>query len=186
MQAMQGKIILTGFMATGKTTTGKAVARRLRWRFVDSDREIVARAGKPIPEIFSEDGEAHFRRLEREVIAELAADPNPAVIASGGGALLDDDNYRALSKAGVIVCLSARPEIISKRVRRSEQLRPKLMESKKPLDEAIAELMAARSKAYAKAEITIDTSDLSIREVAERVLEAVAAARGTHRCARSA
>ena len=68
---MAPKLILTGFMASGKSAVGRATAARLGWRLVDSDAELAARAGKPIPAIFAEHGEAHFRALEREVIAAI-------------------------------------------------------------------------------------------------------------------
>src|ERR1700687_1054817 len=125
---MAPKLILTGFMATGKSAVGRMVGARLGWRLVDSDTALAARAGKPIPAIFAEDGEARFRELEREVIAGLAdnpdrcpqcGEPRPAVISTGGGALVDELNYAALKNAGVIICLVARTEIIAARVRRS-------------------------------------------------------------------
>lgn len=198
---MAPKLILTGFMATGKSAVGRAVAARLGWRLVDSDAELVARAGKPIPAIFAEHGEAQFRALEREVIAALADDParcpqcgepRPAVISTGGGALVDEGNYRALKRAGVIVCLSARPEVIAARVRRSPHKRPKLLEGGKPLETRIAELMEERRAAYARAAFTVDTSDLSVAQSAERVLEVFGRhggsqhRRNAHRCAPSA
>ena len=71
---MAPKLILTGFMATGKSAVARAIARRLSWRLIDCDERLAARAGKPIPEIFSAHGEAHFRALERELIHEIAAD----------------------------------------------------------------------------------------------------------------
>jgi shikimate kinase len=193
---MAPKLILTGFMASGKSAVGRAVAARLGWRLLDSDAELAARAGKPIPAIFADDGEAHFRALEREVIAALAGDPalcpqcgepRPAVISTGGGALVDERNYLALKGAGVIVCLSARPEIIAARVRRSPHKRPKLLEGGKPLEERIAELMDERRAAYARADFTVDTSDLSVAESAERVLEIFGrGGRSAHRCIASA
>jgi len=140
---MAPKLILTGFMASGKSAVGRAVAARLGWRLVDSDAEISARAGKSIPVIFAERGEAYFRTLERETIAALAGDParcpqcgepRPAVISTGGGALIDERNYAALSSAGVIICLSARPEVIAARVRRAPHKRPKLLVGGKPLE----------------------------------------------------
>jgi shikimate kinase len=167
------KVILTGFMATGKSSVGRSVAARLGHRFIDTDHEIVARAGKPIARIFAEDGEAAFRQLEREVIAALMQAPQPAVIATGGGALVDDANFAALSQAGVIVCLVARPEVIARRVSVSNIARPKLAEGNLPLEQRIVELMEARQSAYARAAITIDTSDLTIDVVAERVLRAL-------------
>jgi len=193
---MAPKLILTGFMATGKSAVGRAVAARLGWRLADSDAELVARAGKPIPAIFAEHGEAQFRALEREVIVALADDParcpqcgepRPAVISTGGGALVDERNYLALKRVGVIVCLSARPEVIAARVRRSPHKRPKLLEGDKPLEARIAELMEERRIAYARADFTVDTSDLSVAQSAERVLE-IFGQRGksVHRCVPSA
>ncbi len=196
---MAPKLILTGFMAAGKSAVGRTVAARLGLRLMDSDAELVARAGKPIPESFARYGEAHFRALEREVIADLAAEPNrcprcgasrPMVISTGGGALVDERNYAALKRAGVIVCLTARPAVIAARVRRSRDTRPKLLEGGKPLEERIAELMEERRVAYARADFTVDTSDLTVAEAAERVLEIFAAHGGAaaraHRCAASA
>jgi shikimate kinase len=167
------KVILTGFMATGKSSVGRTLAARLGRRFVDTDHEIVARAGKPIAQIFAEDGEAAFRRLEREVIAALAQAPQPAVIATGGGALVDDANFAALSRAGTIVCLVAEPAVIARRVSASTVARPKLAVGDLPLEQKIVELMEARRSAYARAAITIDTSDLAIDAVADRVLQAL-------------
>ncbi|HZO81448.1 MAG TPA: shikimate kinase [Candidatus Binataceae bacterium] len=195
---MAPKLILTGFMAAGKSAVGRAVAARLGLRLRDSDAELVARAGRPIEEIFARDGEAHFRALEREVIAELAADAErcprcgaarAAVISTGGGALVDERNHAALKRAGVIVCLTARPEVVAARVRRSRETRPKLLEGGKPLEQRIAELMEERRTAYARADFTVDTSDLTVAEAAERVIEIFTAhggaAAGAHQCAAS-
>ncbi len=183
---MVRKLVLTGFMATGKSAVGAMVARRLGWRLIDTDREIVARAGKPVAAIFAEDGEPRFRALEREVIAELATDPNPSVIATGGGALVDEANYAALSRMAVIICLAARPAVIAARVGKSNEPRPKLLEGGKPIEERISELLAARRTAYARAVLTIDTSDLTPDEVAERVLEGFFQHGGKNRCGASA
>ncbi|HEY2523569.1 MAG TPA: shikimate kinase [Candidatus Binataceae bacterium] len=193
---MAPKLILTGFMATGKSAVGRAVAARLGWPLRDSDAELVARAGKPIPAIFAEHGEAYFRALEREVIAALADDParcaqcgqpRPAVISTGGGALVDERNCLALKRAGVIVCLTARIEVIAARVRRAPHKRPKLLEGGKPLRARIDELLEERRAAYARADYTVDTSDLSVAESAERVLEIFSRHGGRrHRCTPSA
>ncbi|MGH7948992.1 MAG: shikimate kinase [Candidatus Binataceae bacterium] len=187
---MTPKLILTGFMGTGKSAVGALIAQRLGWKFVDTDSEIVARAGRPIADIFAADGEARFRRFEREVIAALVSDPSlcpqckgprPAVIATGGGALADDANYRALKRVGVIICLSARADAIEQRVARSAKSRPKLTEGAKSLLTRIKELLGERTPVYAKADVTIDTSDLTIEEAAEKVLAAFGTV-GAHRC----
>ncbi len=191
---MTPKLILTGFMATGKSSIGPLVARRLRWEFVDVDSVIVAQAGKPIAQIFADHGEAHFRQLEREVVAHLTADrrrcpqchgPRPEVISTGGGVLVDESNCAALKRAGVIVCLTARPEVVAARVERSKTERPKLTEGGKSTLTRIKELMDERVDAYARADVQIDTSDLTVDQLADRVISAFAA-HAARRCLPSA
>ncbi|MGA7873560.1 MAG: shikimate kinase [Candidatus Binatus sp.] len=181
---MTPKLILTGFMATGKTSVGPLVARRLGWEFVDVDSVVVARAGKPIAQIFADQGEAHFRKLEREVVAHLSGDrrrcpqchgPHPGVISTGGGVLVDESNCAALKRVGVIVCLTARPEVVAARVERSKAKRPKLTEGGKSTLARIKELMAERSDAYAHADVQIDTSDLTVEQLADHVIAAFGA-----------
>lgn len=176
---MAPKLILTGFMATGKSAVARAIARRLGWRLIDCDEHIAARAGRSIHEIFRAHGEARFRTIEREVIEEIAAqgrlcpqcgNPMPAVVATGGGAILDAQNFAALKRCGIIVCLAARPDVIARRAGPHAASRPLLAAAGKPLHERIAELIAARREAYGRAAVTIDTSDLSIEEAADAVL----------------
>lgn len=178
---MPPKLILTGFMATGKTTVARALAERLGWRLIDSDERLVARMGKGVAAIFRDHGEAYFRTLEREVVAAIAADRErcpqsgmlrPAVVATGGGTLIDPVNFAALARVGIIVCLVARPEVIARRVGRHAASRPMLTEGGKPLPVRIAELMEQRRVAYAKAPITIDTSEAGVGRVAEMVIDA--------------
>ncbi|MEJ5200370.1 MAG: shikimate kinase, partial [Anaerolineae bacterium] len=92
----QPNIVLTGFMGTGKTSIGREVAARLGRPFVDLDDLIVARAGKSIPAIFAEDGEAAFRALEAALCREMA-EPSGIVLAVGGGAVVSEANRRALA-----------------------------------------------------------------------------------------
>jgi shikimate kinase len=176
---MAPKMILTGFMATGKSTVARHLARRLRWRLIDCDAEIAARAGQPIQQIFRERGEAHFRELERGVIADITSDrrrcaqcgrPRPAVIATGGGAIVDPQNYSALRHCGVIICLSARPEVIARRVASSVKARPMLGRGGGPLERRIAVLMKQRRAAYARATFTIDTSERTVEQVVDAIL----------------
>jgi shikimate kinase len=178
---MAPKLILTGFMATGKTAVARAIARRPGWQLIDCDERIVARAGKSIPEIFRSEGEARFREIEREVIREIAredsdtsqvGDSPSTVIATGGGAIVDEQNFAALSRCGVIVCLAARPEVIARRAGPHASSRPLLAAGGKPLKARIAELIEARRDVYARAAIMLDTSDLSIAQSAEAVITA--------------
>lgn len=104
-------VVLIGMPSCGKSTVGAMVAEMLGKTFVDSDDDIVKLTGKSIPEIFSEGGEEHFRRIESEVIASLAA-KNGLVIATGGGAVLREENVRALSGNGVLYFLDRSPELL--------------------------------------------------------------------------
>jgi shikimate kinase len=180
---MAPKLILTGFMATGKSTVARHLARRLRWRLIDCDAEISARAGKPVHQIFRDSGEEHFRALERSVIAEITSDrrrcaqcgqPRPAVVATGGGAIVDPQNYAALRDCGVIICLSARPDVIARRIASSVKARPMLSHGGTPVKQRIAELMETRREAYARATLTIDTSERTVEQVVDAILQALA------------
>jgi len=108
-------IVLTGFMATGKTTVGRIVADVLRLKFVDVDSEIVKQEGQSIPKIFAAKGEPEFRQIEAELCRDLAAKSNQ-VIATGGGALINPDTLAAMRESGLVICLSASPEVIRARL----------------------------------------------------------------------
>jgi shikimate kinase len=108
-------IVLMGFMGTGKSEVGRRLAQRLGRAFVDTDQLVEERAGKRVAAIFADDGEAAFRTLERTAVADAAA-RGGAVIAVGGGAVLDAENVRRLREAGVLVHLTARPEAILQRI----------------------------------------------------------------------
>ena len=160
-------IILTGFMGTGKTAVGKRLAKRLGWRFVDIDQLIETSARQPIAKIFSERGEAVFRRLEHRCIHRAVHDCHQ-VIATGGGAFVDPRNRATLRVSGPVVCLTAKPETIVARVGRRLETRPMLAGRPSPLMR-INTLLAQRASAYAHADLTIDTSHLSIEEVVDRL-----------------
>jgi len=151
------------------------VALRLNWNFIDTDDEIVKQTGKPIAEIFRQDGEDRFRELEREMIRK-ACQRRQTVIAIGGGAIVDPQNYELLAKTGLIVCLEAKPETIYERLFREaasnpdREVRP-LLAVNNPL-ERIRQLKASRQPHYAKADWTVHTDGLSIGEVAEEVIRA--------------
>lgn len=164
-------IILVGFMASGKTSVGRALAAAVGWPLVDADDEIVARAGKPIHRIFRDDGEPAFRQLEREVIADLCA-ATGQIIASGGGAFADPQNRDVMRAAGVVCYLSARPETILRRIRRQDAgaaVRP-LLAVPDPAAR-IAELLSQRADAYARAHHKVDTDGLTAYGVAVRISE---------------
>jgi 3-dehydroquinate synthase len=168
-------LVITGFSGTGKSLVAKQVARRLNWDFLDTDDEIVEQVGKPMAEVFREDGEGRFRELERETIRK-ACRRRQTVIAIGGGAIVDPENYELLAKSGLIVCLEAKPETIYERLFREAACSPEtevrpLLATDNPL-ERIRQLKASRQPYYAKADWTIHTDGLSISEVAEEVIRA--------------
>lgn len=156
-------------MGTGKSTVGKVLAARLQRKFLDTDRLIEQEAGKSIAQIFAEHGEPWFRALEKQVIARVCKENN-AVIATGGGAIVDAVNAECLKASGIVVCLSASPAAIWQRVQGGRE-RP-LLYGEEPL-EKIRALLAARAQAYARADVTIDTSSLGIDQVVEAVRAAV-------------
>jgi len=167
------RIILTGFSGTGKTEVARLVANRLGWQAVDSDDVIVQKAGKPIPAIFGEDGEPHFRSLEHNVLRQLCSQPE-MVIAAGGGAILSADNRRLMAQGGFIVCLEARPETILERLRpqfESDPVARPLLATPDPLGR-IRELKSFRQPYYALADHTVHTDGLSVEQVAAEVVHA--------------
>ena len=159
-------MILTGFMGTGKTSVGERLAARLNARFIDTDAMVERAEGVAIDRLFAERGEPYFRAAEKRAVSEAAAIPD-AVITTGGGAIVDDENYQRLHAAGPIVCLSAAPEVIVERTR--GEPRPLLAQG----DPAarVRVLLAARAAAYAQADLTIDTSALPVDAVVDRIVE---------------
>ena len=159
-------LIITGFMGTGKTSVGQELARRLRREFIDMDTLIETRQGMTVAELFSRHGEPHFRRLEAAVCRELAA-RGGLVLATGGGALIPDANRQILAASGPVVCLTASTDEILRRLDMSKD-RP-LLNVPDP-DARIATLLAQRREAYDRIPLCVDTSGLTVPEVADRVL----------------
>jgi shikimate kinase len=168
------QVILTGFMATGKTEVGRRLARRLGRPFVDVDGLVEAAAGKSVADIFASEGEPRFRELERTAVVEACRVPD-AVIATGGGTLLDADSRRRLVAAGPIVCLVAPPEEILRRVK-DPGSRPLLANGRGHTDPLarVRALLATRAPVYALATHTVDTAGLGVDDVVERVRALVA------------
>ena len=113
-RSLPPRVVLTGFMGTGKSTIGRLLARRLGYRFVDTDELIEAEHG-PIPHIFSDHGEQGFRRLEREAAARVAS-LDGCVIATGGRFMLDPANAAVLEPGSAVFCLTASVDTILQRV----------------------------------------------------------------------
>lgn len=160
-------IVLTGFMGTGKTAVGKTLAHKLGCAFIDVDAEIEKEQKTTITNIFKEHGELKFREIESEMIKKLSEIEN-AVISTGGGAVLRQENMDNLRKNGVIVCLMASPETILKRICNNND-RP-LLQVEDPLQK-IKGLLEFRKPYYEKADIMIDTNGKNPIEVAEKIIE---------------
>jgi 3-dehydroquinate synthase len=141
-------IILTGFMATGKTTVGKLLADQLGYDFVDTDKLIEERNGQNITEIFREQGEAAFREMEAAVARELGQKQG-LVISTGGGLMLDPDNAAALGKSGRVFCLLATPKEILDRVAKEKHVKRPLLEVPNPMAR-IVDLLQQREENYGR------------------------------------
>jgi shikimate kinase len=154
-------------MGTGKTRVGRLVARRLGRPFVDFDRELEARFGRPIPRVFAEEGEAAFRAAEAELCRSLPARAG-LVVATGGGAVVSAANREALVARGVLVCLTCRPDALLPRLQgRAAARRPLLGPDPAA---AIRDLLERRAEHYAAAPYHVDTTARTPSAVATAVI----------------
>jgi shikimate kinase len=163
---MRQNIIITGFMGSGKSIVAEELARKLRMEFIDMDRIIEERQGTSTADIFARYGEKYFRAQENKLVKELSQKEN-IVIATGGGTLLSSDNTRILSQRGQIICLYADSQTIYNRVKRKNN-RP-LLKGKNVLSE-INRLLEERKKIYDNIKWKIDTTNLNIQEVTDKII----------------
>ena len=168
-------IVLIGFMGTGKSAVGRALARRTGWRHLDSDKEIERAAGRTIPQIFLEDGEEAFRAREAAFLASLAEarDAAPLILSTGGGTPLRAENAALLKQIGTVVWLHVAPSAILSRVAHSLHERPLLAEHHADPLGRIQSLLQVREPVYAAlADIILETSDCAdSEEGAARLME---------------
>lgn len=158
-------IILVGFMGTGKSVVGKKLAAKLNKDFVESDDVIEAREKMPIRDIFEKKGEPYFRRVEKEVIKEASSRKN-VVISAGGGAIMDEENFNNLKNSGTLICLKASPDTILKR---TKDLKTRPLLNVPDPKKRIGGLLKKREPYYNKADLIIETDNLSIEQVVERI-----------------
>jgi shikimate kinase len=163
-----GNVILVGFMGAGKSACGRLLARRLGRCFVETDDMIVSRDGRPIPEIFRQDGEEAFRRLETEAVQALGLKTDD-VIATGGGLPCREGRMEALRALGTVVWLRGDLEDLLARARRAGH-RP-MLDGRSPAE--IDALYRAREPYYAQAQLTVDTGGQTIDQVVQRVVAAL-------------
>ncbi|MCM8789492.1 MAG: shikimate kinase [Candidatus Omnitrophica bacterium] len=162
-----GNIYLVGFMGTGKTAVGKELAKAKKWNFVDLDELIELKEKRSIADIFAKEGEPHFRRLEKRTLKEVSKE-NKFVVACGGGIVIDEENIKIMKETGIIICLSTTPEVILQRTKGFTH-RP-LLNVSDPKKQ-IELLLKMRAPYYAKADKLIDTSKISIKEAADKILK---------------
>jgi shikimate dehydrogenase len=161
-------IAIIGFMGSGKSAAGRLLARLTGKPLRDTDSLIIKRTGKSVNRIFAEEGETAFRKMESQVISQVAREGG-RIIACGGGAVLDEDNMRALKKRAWVVYLRASPESILKRVSSSRNRRPLLQVADRAA--TVRSLLEYRKPIYEKwADIIIDTDDRSTEDITGEIL----------------
>ncbi len=156
-------------MAVGKSVVGRRLARRLKRPFVDLDQAIERTEGMRVEEIFNRKGEAYFRKAEKQTLREILRQGGQ-VIATGGGAVMNEENLHLLKQRSLLICLTAPPEALLKRSVGSKE-RPLLEGNDR--QKRIEELLRQREKSYDQAHVIIDTSCLSVDEVVEEIIEVI-------------
>jgi len=154
-------------MGTGKTAVGKELAKKKKWQFVDLDDLIELKEKRTIAEIFVKEGEPYFRRIEKRVLKEVSREKK-FIVACGGGIVIDKENIRTMKETGMIICLTASPDAIIKRT--CGYIHRPLLNVPNPKKQ-IELLLKLRAPYYARADKTIDTSRILIKEVVDKILK---------------
>jgi len=162
-------IYLVGFMGTGKSTVGKALAKVLNKEFKDLDELIEERENRKIVEIFEKFGEQYFREVETAVVRDIS-EKEDLVIATGGGVVVNEENFSLLKKSGTLITLVASPETIYERIKDSIE-RP-LLNVENPLD-TIKRMMFERAYYYIKSDFIVETTDREIEDIISEICELI-------------
>jgi shikimate kinase len=171
-QLLNGRsIVLVGLMGAGKSTIGRRLAQKLGLAFIDADAEIEQAAGRSVEDIFRDHGEASFREGERRVIARLL-ESGPQVLATGGGAFMNEETRNNISRRGIAVWLKADIALLMKRVRRRDN-RP-LLKAENP-EEVMQTLIEQRYPVYSQADIIVESRDVPHSSIVSDVIRALAA-----------
>jgi len=165
-------VVLVGMMGVGKSSIGRRLAGRLGIPFVDADAEIEKAAGMSISDIFARHGEADFRSGEARVIARLL-DGGPQVLATGGGAFMNEATRTAIKHKGVSIWLSAEFDVLMRRIAKRRNERP-MLQTADP-DETLRQLIAVRDPVYALADLTVQSRDVPHDSIVAEIAAALAA-----------
>jgi len=166
---MGNNVYIVGFMGTGKSTVGRIVSNRLKRQFVETDDVIEKKEAMKITDIFSKRGEKYFRNIEKKVLRDISTRDN-LIVSCGGGLMIDEANVSLMKETGVIVCLLADYKTIYYRVKK-DKTRP-LLNVPHPIKK-IKELLKVRAPFYEKADIFIDTTNISPGNVATRIIDSL-------------
>ena len=160
-------ISLIGFMAAGKTTIGKRLAKRLNYKFIDLDQYIEAKTKILIKDIFNKKGEKYFRKLEAKYLNDILSNSDNLVISPGGGIVLNENNIKLLKNKSISFLLTASADTILNRIDKIEE-RP-LLDNKSPKS-TINKLLDKRAKYYNQFENVIDTDNKKINEIVDEII----------------
>lgn len=166
---MADNIYLVGFMGTGKSSVGEALAKRQNKEFIDLDLLIELKEGRKIFDVFAQEGEAYFRGIETKILRRVSL-KSGVVVACGGGIVIIEDNIRIMKESGRIFCLTAEPKVILKRTK--DSCRRPLLNVSDPKRQ-IELLLEKRAPYYKLADEIIDTSNNSISEIVEKIIKII-------------
>ncbi len=174
---MKNTIYLTGFMGSGKSTIGPILANTLGWDFFDLDRLIENKTEKKIREIFEQEGENYFRKLETDTLKEISESQN-VIISLGGGTAANEENLEILKKTGKIIYLKVSLDTVYQRLKYKKD-RPALTKSnseslsRKEMTDRIKKLMERRVRYYEQADYTIDTDSNSVGKTIDKIVKII-------------
>ena len=160
-------IVLIGPMGSGKSSIGRTIAKKLNRRFIDTDRYIERKIGQTIQEIFELQGENKFRVFEKEIVKKISQYVG-IVIATGGGAIKDTENFKLLKESGWIIALSASPETLYSRIQ-GKRVRPLLLNEDNPINK-LDQIVNDRKQMYLQADFQVSTEDKDIDKIADEII----------------
>lgn len=164
-------LALVGMMGVGKSSMGRKVARKIGWEFIDCDSYLAKAEGQDIPEIFNERGEAEFRLLEHKTLTEVLSEPDPTVIATGGGVVLSEKNRKLLKQQARVIWLYAPPRFLADRLANSKVNRPLLAETDKLV--ALERIFKERKQFYKDvAHIQLDVQKMKYSQLLAAIIRA--------------